>query len=270
MRAEAQCLLAHLCVDLPKERGRRWVECTGQHDFLPDHYAQRIGELVKLIGLVESPAPHADHVHIGLQGSAQHVFTVRVGDPGLEGINRNEVRTAHEHRDAVDLEVERAGVHCVQFTHTRRSRGTRAGIDLHCVRSGWGRGLFLRSRCSGDWNRVLDQLHGAESHLFGHALHTIVHHLNGVQSRMAVRNDPHGPPQLQIVNAHRRNNNFLRGGRARRVRNPGFLCGPHDTVDLHREVNFCGGDGSVLFGGLARGGGEDGNIRHVHHETQRG
>ncbi|MET3144812.1 UNVERIFIED_ORG: hypothetical protein ABIB63_000610 [Xanthomonas axonopodis] len=78
---------------------------AAEHEVLPDHDAQFVGDLVKIVVLVMPAAPHAQHVHVGIARILQGAAHALVRDTCREGIQRNQVGPLGEDRDAVDHDL---------------------------------------------------------------------------------------------------------------------------------------------------------------------
>lgn len=134
--AEAAVLLAHLRVDGAQEGLAHGVHGAGEHEVLPHHDAQLVGELVEHVRLVHAAAPDAQHVHVGLLGGVQEVGDgCRVAAHLGEHVGGDPVGALGEHGHAVDAEVVRESLLGVGLVHgvLHQLHGAEARPDGHGV-----------------------------------------------------------------------------------------------------------------------------------------
>ena len=74
---------------------------VAEHEVLPDHDAEFVAEGVELVGLVITAAPVTDHVHVGSFGRLKDAAILRGGDAGWKTVERNNVGSLGEYRNAV-------------------------------------------------------------------------------------------------------------------------------------------------------------------------
>ena len=71
--AKAADLKIHFGSHFSQEVRRGWIEMAGEHEVLPDEQAALVAELVEVGGLVDPPAPDAEHVAVEFAGQIEHL-----------------------------------------------------------------------------------------------------------------------------------------------------------------------------------------------------
>jgi len=82
------------------------VQRTGVHEVLPDEQAEFVTPLVEVLVFVVATAPHADHVHVRVNGALQAVVVDLVGHPVVQRVGGNPVCALGEDGFAVDDKIE--------------------------------------------------------------------------------------------------------------------------------------------------------------------
>ena len=106
MIAQATHLVACLGRDVGEERLVARDHRVGEHEVLPDQNPEFVGQVVESVGLVNPSPPHAQHVHVGVGRRLEQPSVAQSVGPGREVIGGDVVRSLHEDRHAVDLDVE--------------------------------------------------------------------------------------------------------------------------------------------------------------------
>ena len=107
MMRESPHLMPCLLRDIGKEcLVSRRILATGKDEILPDHDALFVAEIVEVVALVNTTAPHAQEIAIRLQGAIdEHRMTSAVNATEDE-VCRDIVATLAEDRFAIDLDDE--------------------------------------------------------------------------------------------------------------------------------------------------------------------
>ena len=80
---------------------------VGEHKVLPYHNSEFVADLVKLVGLVISAAPDANHIHVRVAGRQEVLANrLRLHARG-EAIEGNDICALGENGNAIDNELER-------------------------------------------------------------------------------------------------------------------------------------------------------------------
>ena len=101
-------LLGSLFFDIVEEGAVGGIEGTAEIEIDPHHETQRVAKVEEKVGLVDSTAPHAKHIEVGLLGGGEQVAvagTVGAVEHG-ERMNGNPVGTLHKKGLAVTIEGE--------------------------------------------------------------------------------------------------------------------------------------------------------------------
>src|SRR5580693_1700147 len=106
MIAEPFDLIDCFLPDILLERQVAGNHVAAESKFLPDHQAQLIANIVKIVGLVVATAPFAKHVHVRIASSLKN-FAMNPGSHTVgETVERNDISSFGEHFDAVHHKLE--------------------------------------------------------------------------------------------------------------------------------------------------------------------
>src|ERR1039457_6135912 len=79
---------------------------SAEHEFLPNHNAKLIADIVEIVRLVVPAAPLADHIHVRVAGGLQNVaMNLRSHTVG-KTVERNDVRAFGEYRNSIHDEFK--------------------------------------------------------------------------------------------------------------------------------------------------------------------
>src|SRR5271154_4734438 len=79
---------------------------ASEHEFLPNHNAEFIADIVEIVGLVVTAAPLANHVHVRVAGGLKNLAMNLRSYAVRKTVERNHVGTLAEDRDAIHDELE--------------------------------------------------------------------------------------------------------------------------------------------------------------------
>ena len=82
------------------------INTAGEDKILPDQDAIPVAQIVEAFFLIESTAPHPQHIHMGRGRIRDQAFHICIADAGRKGIGRDPVRPFDKDRHAVDHECE--------------------------------------------------------------------------------------------------------------------------------------------------------------------
>ena len=82
------------------------IQATGEHKVLPNQHAMLVGQLIKILILIITTAPDAQHIHAGRRDSSEFRIKPRFAYPGRKGIGRNIVGAFAKHRHAIHFQVK--------------------------------------------------------------------------------------------------------------------------------------------------------------------
>ena len=77
-----------------------------EHEFLPNHDAEFIADIVEIIGLIVTSAPFTNHIHVRVASGLEYVamylrsYTVR------KAVKRNNIRAFAKYRNAIYNKLE--------------------------------------------------------------------------------------------------------------------------------------------------------------------
>ena len=80
---------------------------AGEHEILPHAEAQLVAEVIEDVRLVNSAAPYANHVHVGIGRRLEQRPRQGRRHPRRQRVGRHPVGALREERHAIDLEAER-------------------------------------------------------------------------------------------------------------------------------------------------------------------
>ena len=107
---------------------------AAEHEFLPDHNAEFIADIVEIVGLVVTAAPLANHVHVRIASGLKNIAMNLGSDTVRKAVERNHVRAFGEDGDAIHHELETLAPligNAAQFDRTQS-----------CFRLGMSRSVF--------------------------------------------------------------------------------------------------------------------------------
>ena len=107
MVAEAFYLVPGFLPDVLQKLRRGWVKRAREHKIVPEKQSLLVAEIVKVIALILSAAPDAEHVHVRLLSAGEEILEHDPGLPLWQGVTRNPVGTLDKDLDAVHAEPER-------------------------------------------------------------------------------------------------------------------------------------------------------------------
>ncbi|MNU70263.1 hypothetical protein D3C71_596650 [compost metagenome] len=108
MGDQAFGLVLDLLFDIFEKIRRRGIDVAGELKILPDHKAEPVAGVVKLLVLVKTAAPDADHVHVGVDGGLQQVLRLLRAGEREERVGGNPVGASAKNFMTVDAEGKTA------------------------------------------------------------------------------------------------------------------------------------------------------------------
>ncbi len=106
MVAQADDIVDGLLADVVQIMPGRGVHPAGEHEVLPDQDAFLVAEVVEPVILVDTAAPHAQHVHVDRHRVVDGLAVDGVVDPREEIVAGDVVRAFHEYPLTVQHETE--------------------------------------------------------------------------------------------------------------------------------------------------------------------
>ncbi len=104
MVAETLHLLSGFLADVFLEGEVAGNHGAAEHEVLPDHDAEFVADVVKVVGFVIAAAPVADHVHVRVLGGLEDLTMLGGSYAGRKAVEGNDVGTFAEDGNAVDDE----------------------------------------------------------------------------------------------------------------------------------------------------------------------
>ena len=82
------------------------ISGTGKHEILPYQNPFPVTELIEILSLIQSSAPDAQHIKIGIHCLLQKLLYLLVRHPCINGIIWDPVSAFAEHRYIIYIELE--------------------------------------------------------------------------------------------------------------------------------------------------------------------
>src|SRR6185369_9588713 len=93
------------------------IHAASKHKLLPHEYSHLVAHVVEIIGLVNAPAPHAQHVHVCINSRLQQPAIFLFAYSSWKAVSRNPVCTFCKNGDAVNNERETLSPRVVLMAH---------------------------------------------------------------------------------------------------------------------------------------------------------
>src|SRR6266481_8057138 len=82
------------------------VHAAAEHEVLPDENPLLVAEIIEIVTLVNTAAPDAQHIHVGVAHGAKQFAILVPGDASRKAVSRNPVAAFGKDRHAVDYKGE--------------------------------------------------------------------------------------------------------------------------------------------------------------------
>ena len=101
MIAQSLHLLRRLLAHILLEGEIAGHHVATKHEFLPNHQAELVADVVEVVALVDAAAPFAHHVHVGVAGRRQNLAIAFGCNAAGKAVEGNNVRALGEDGNSV-------------------------------------------------------------------------------------------------------------------------------------------------------------------------
>ena len=82
------------------------IHAASEHEFLPQEDSHLVAGVVKIVALVNSATPNAQHIHVRVAGRSDELPVLRFSNPRWKTVRRNPVGALGKYWNVVDEKSE--------------------------------------------------------------------------------------------------------------------------------------------------------------------